>query len=281
MKLMKGKIPSLILGCFCLALFLIFRKPVLAQNGDAILNFESASTVFKPNEVFLVQVWLNAPRPVNTIRLLLSYSALKLKLQDISFNYANFNNVVERKTEPPGTLDLTAFTLSPFQGAHGLVTTLKFQALSEGEAIIKLLPATKVHLNDGQGTDVFDYPGSQKSLSFWIGESGSESSRASAMPNSVKGSAQSEEIISSPTPVPKSLFNFLTGFFKGREEANLITQDREREKVFFPEIDVMDLSKAPTSLEKLKNRYPAVRFLPYAAAAVIISFFGFLKFFKK
>ncbi len=281
MKLMKGKISSLTWICFYLALFLILGKPALAQNGDAILNFETASTVFKPNEVFLVQVWLNAPRPVNTIRLLLSYSALKLKLQDISFNYANFNNVVERKTEPPGTLDLTAFTLTPFQGAHGLVTTLKFQALSEGEAMIKLLPTTKVHLNDGQGTNVFDYPNSQKSLTFWIGESGSDSSRAPAIPNSVKNSSQNEETISSPTPAPKSIFNFLAGFFEGREEANLIAQDREREKVFFPEIEVMDLSKAPTPLEKLKNRYPVVRFLPYAAAALVVSFFGFLKFFKK
>ena len=122
----------------------------------ASFDIEIQQTEIKTGEDFVVSLFIDSTlQPVNTIFARLSYPQDQLEFVDSSFSKSEFDNLVERETEP-GLIKLTSFTAKPYSGNHGLFVNLKFKPLAEKEAQVTIQPISKIHSADGKGTDVAD-----------------------------------------------------------------------------------------------------------------------------
>ena len=122
----------------------------------ASFDIEIQQTEIKTDEDFVVSLFIDSGlKPINTVFARLSYPPDQLEFIDSSFSKSEFDNLVERQTEP-GLIKLTSFTAKPYSGNHGLFVNLKFKPLAEKEAQVTIQPISKIHSADGKGTDVAD-----------------------------------------------------------------------------------------------------------------------------
>ena len=120
----------------------------------AQFDVEIKQSNFSLGEEFVVSLFVDSSsQPVNTIFSRISYPQEKLEFIDSSFSNSEFDNLIERKTEP-GLIKLTSFTVQPYSGNHALFVNLKFKPLAEKEAKITIQPISKIHSADGKGTDI-------------------------------------------------------------------------------------------------------------------------------
>ena len=126
------------------------------MSPTASFDIVTQQTEIEIGEEFIISLFINSGlQPVNTIFARLSYSPDKLEFIDSSFSKSEFDNLIERQTEP-GLIKLTSFTAKPYSGNHGLFVNLKFKPLAGQEAQVIIQPISKIHSTDGKGTDVAD-----------------------------------------------------------------------------------------------------------------------------
>ena len=136
------------------ALLFLYDKCTMPQTAS--FDIEIQQTEIKTGEEFVVSLFIDSAfQPVNTIFARLSYPQDQLEFVDSSFSKSEFDNLVERQTEP-GLIKLTSFTAKPYSGDHGLFVNLKFKPLAKKEAQVTIQPISKIHSADGKGTDIAD-----------------------------------------------------------------------------------------------------------------------------
>lgn len=271
---------------FFLILFFLLLTPrsVFAQNAYYFL--ETTSTHIPLQSAFLVQVFVNSgEEPINTIRVGLEYPKTNLSLLETNLATSMFPNLVENNTNEPGIIYLTAFTVNPYQGERGLVATLKFQAIKNGDVKINILPDSKIHVADGIGTNIFNYQETPKSFSVVIssnvgGQGGSTASHPpGALPSPASDKAQ-------PPPFFSNISNLINKITrKGGVEPEMMPADVEKEKELTADKNVVDYTvssqtKAKQFINKLLSGkvdsqilYPLLTIIITLAILIIIFFF--------
>jgi len=249
---------------FCFFGLFLFSSTVLAQGAN--YSLEASVDKISLNEVFIAQIFISSANEVNVAHLEIAYSPDKLSLDDISFTNSVLPGVVEKDTSSRGLIKLTSFDADAFQGPHGLLVSLKFKAEAEGLSTIEILPESKIHLADGQGTDVFHYEASKKILYTTItGDTslgGDSSGAENLFPYQSSPSYQTPAEESTPkTGVAKvvekiaSLIKVPIDFVKEKmSDKETVSTDRAKEELYFPEKDTVDYTQdRQTKLKKFIN----------------------------
>lgn len=242
---------------FLLVFFFLLLTPrsVFAQNAYYFL--ETSAQNISPQSAFLVQVFVNSgDKPINTVRLGLQYPKENLSLMQVNMATSMFPNLVENNSSESGVLYLTAFTINPYQGERGLVATLKFQALKNGNAQITILPESKIHVADGNGTNVFNYQEMPNSFGVVIGGGYGGGGQSENAP--------SHEPVVLPSPAaevgPPSILSNIRGIInklthKPAAEPQMLPQDVEKEKQLTADKKVVDYTASPqTKVKQLFNK---------------------------
>ena len=124
------------------------------MSQTAQFDIEINQSKLSLGEEFIVSLFIDSGfQLVNTVFTRISYPQDKLEFIDSSFSKSEFDNLVERNTEP-GLIKLTSFTTQPYSGNHGLFVNLKFKPLVKKEAQVIIQPISKIHSADGKGTDI-------------------------------------------------------------------------------------------------------------------------------
>ncbi len=137
---------------------------------SAQFNLESDQTQISLGNDFVISIYVDtAGQPTNTVFFFFFYPQDKVQFIDSSFTDSKYPNIIERKTEN-GLIKLTSFSSTPYNGNNGLFARLKFRALTNSEATITIENNSKIHANDGKGTDVSELSALPASITLFPAE---------------------------------------------------------------------------------------------------------------
>lgn len=138
--------------------------------NTALFLLETSKLTPVPQEQIVISVFIDTgSQATNTIFSRISFTPDTLQFIDNDFNGSFYPNIVERQTTD-NILKLTSFTTTPYSQNHGLYVRLKFKTLKAGEAKITISSDSKIHANDGKGTNIADTAKLPTVLTFFIGE---------------------------------------------------------------------------------------------------------------
>lgn len=144
--------------------FLLAGEVTYAQEQNKELTDRKATLFLSPHRgtvlagsTFDVSVFLDTRgNSVNTVELDLKFPPNKLTIVKPSGG----RSFISLWTEPPtysntrGTAQFTGGIPNGITTESGLVTTITFKARATGQAIVEVLPSSKVLANDGRGTNI-------------------------------------------------------------------------------------------------------------------------------
>jgi hypothetical protein len=146
---MKGIIKKIIIaGVFCL----ICGLGPAAQA--AVLSFEPATATFKINQEIQVKVLLNTEDEIlNAVEANIIYSDNLLQFVDVSDANSVLNLWPQRPKNIDGEISFAGIIPGGYKGGAGLLATLMFKTIKEGDGSIAIINKTSVLKNDGNGTE--------------------------------------------------------------------------------------------------------------------------------
>lgn len=140
-----------------------------ANNNISKIYFVGPSVAIAPESDFVVNVLLDATKPINALDLEIIYPKDKLEF----LNSDNTDSIVNIWQTPPtlfsnGNIVLVGAILKSFLGENGLIIKLSFRALSTGDVPLSFAKSN-IYIADGKGTklEVFS-----PSFSFSVAENG-------------------------------------------------------------------------------------------------------------
>ena len=126
----------------------------LADTG-AVLSLKPSAEILSVGSDFSVQIFVDSDQPINAYSFDVIYPSDKLDVA--SLNEAG--SVVDLWQSKPkvfvgGKIKFSGGSFSPFTGSNGLVYTVTFRAIREGEASIGFGGESYVYLANGKGTKI-------------------------------------------------------------------------------------------------------------------------------